>query len=207
MPLLLNALDGILVGNAKIIDDPERGKVLNLDGSGSYVDCGNNWLFDITGSITVSAWVKVGKFDKQWQAIVTKGDTAWRLQRDKGESFIEFACSGVNVSGARLGNLSGSANVNDGKWHHIVGKYDGSNIYLYVDGSLDGSKKASGYMRAHNFPVYVGENAEKRGRCWNGLIDDVRIYSYALSEEEIRALYEETAAKPEAVGNTSSEDP
>jgi len=37
--------------------------------------------------------------------------------------------------------------------------------------------------------VLIGENAQLPGREWNGLIDEVRIYSYALSEAEIKAVY------------------
>jgi len=37
--------------------------------------------------------------------------------------------------------------------------------------------------------LLIGENFHRPGREWNGLIDDVRIYSYALSEEQIKAIY------------------
>jgi hypothetical protein len=53
-------------------------------------------------------------------------------------------------------------------------------------------------INTNAWEVLIGENAERPGRFWNGLIDDVRIYSYALSEDEIEALYagkEPTLAK------------
>ncbi len=46
-----------------------------------FVSIPNESQFDITGSITVSAWIRVESFTKSWQAIVTKGDRAWRLHR------------------------------------------------------------------------------------------------------------------------------
>jgi len=54
---------------------------------------------------------------------------------------------------------------------------------------LDKFVDASGLINTDDSPVLIGENAISRGREWNGLIDDVRIYSYALSREEIKALY------------------
>ncbi len=84
-------------------------------------------------------------------------------------------------------------NVNDGMWHHVAGVYDGWRIALFVDGQLDASCEASGQMQVNDYPVVIGDNAEKRGRQWNGLIDDVRIYSYALSPDEITALHAMTA--------------
>jgi hypothetical protein len=53
---------------------------------------------------------------------------------------------------------------------------------------LDVKSKAAGTINTNDYPVYIGENAEQTGRFWNGLIDDVRIYNYALSEDEIKAL-------------------
>jgi len=187
-----NALNGKLIGDAKIVADSEKGNVLSLDDSGDYVDFGDNPAFDIIGSITLSCWIKVNKFDKGWQAIVTKGDTAWRLQRAADSNSIEFACTGAATYDPNLsswGSIYGKADVNDGRWHHIAGVYDGTKIYLYMDGVLDNSEEAAGFIKTNQFPVLIGENAESKERYWNGLIDDVRIYNCALSEAEIKALY------------------
>jgi beta-galactosidase len=98
--------------------------------------------------------------------------------------------------------MRGKRGVNDGKWHHIVGVYDGNKIYLYVDGEIDVSTTTTGSIDRNGREVLIGENAERPGRFWNGLIDDVRIYSYALSEAEIKALY----AGKEPPRNKESED-
>jgi len=152
------------------------------------VDIGKDQSFDITNQITISAWIKVNAFDREWQTIVAKGDRAWRLQRNWGENTLEFACSGLVVPGTGWGQIFGSTNVNDGHWHHVAGVYDQEKLYLYIDGSLDASAEVSGTIRVNDEPVYIGENAQMPNRFWNGLIDDVRIYSYALSTEEISAI-------------------
>jgi WD40 repeat protein len=184
-----NDLYGKLIGDAHIVSDPERGNVLSLDGNGDYVDFGNNSAFNILGSITVTAWIKPRAFDEPWQAIINKGDSSWRLQRYQEKGSVEFACTGLNVTGTKWGNVWGTVDVNDGKWHHIVGAYNGTKIHLYIDGMLDKSLDASGFTNTNEFSVMVGENPEQRGRYWNGLIDDVRMYSYALSENEVKEVY------------------
>jgi hypothetical protein len=78
--------------------------------------------------------------------------------------------------------------VDDGQWHHAAGVYDGQTLSLYVDGVHDVSTKAAGRIRESDKAVLIGENAEKPGRFWNGLIDDVRIYSYGLTAQEVAAL-------------------
>ena len=184
-----SGLDGRLVGSAHIISDVARGNVLSLDGEGDYVDCGNDLRFDITGEITISVWFKVNKFDKPWQTIIAKGDTAWRLQRNRDTDNIEFSCTGLDVPSDQWSSVRGKREVNDGKWHYSVGVYDGEKICLYVDGELDVSAEATGRINTNSREVLIGENAEEPGRFWNGLIDDVRIYSYTLNEAEIKILY------------------
>jgi len=165
---------------------------LLFDGKGDYVHMANESSFDFTGEVTVAAWIKVNRFDREWQAIVTKGDSAWRLQRHQDTAAIEFACSGLQIpSGSPYGGLYGNKAVNDGKWHHVAGVYDGEKMYIYIDGVVDVSQPASGAIATNDHPVFIGENVEMNNRFWNGLIDDVRVYNYALSEGRITALYNE----------------
>jgi serine/threonine protein kinase len=183
-----NGLHGKLIGDAKIISDPERGNVLSLDGDGDYVDCGNKPAFDIIGSITITAWIKVNAFNKDWQAIVTKGDSAWRLSSIQNETRIHFAVT----NGPPGCYVNGNTLIPTNEWHHVCGTYDGTKIRLYTDGIEDSASPVvyTGGITTNNYPVYIGENAEWTGRCcWNGLIDDVRIYNYALSEAEVKNLY------------------
>lgn len=180
-----NGLHSILKGTATIILDAEREFVLSLNGAGDYVDCGNDPLFDITNSITVTSWIKVDVFDKEWQAVVTKGDSAWRLHRWSDSRKMAFFCT---TPGGGYLRANGTVNVSDGQWHHVAGVYDGSKINLYVDGVLDKSEAASGAINTNAFPVLIGENAERTERFWSGLIDDVRIYDNELNAAEIAVL-------------------
>jgi hypothetical protein len=182
-----NAHNGTLLGDTSWVDGID-GDALAFDGDGDYVDIGKDQSFDITNQITISAWIKVSAFDREWQTIVAKGDRAWRLQRNWGESTLEFACSGLVVPGTDWGQIYGNTDVNDGHWHHVAGVYDEEKLYLYIDGSLDASAEAPGTIRVNDEAVYIGENSQMPNRFWNGLIDDVRIYSYALSTEEISEI-------------------
>jgi WD40 repeat protein/serine/threonine protein kinase len=181
-----NGLHGTLIGNAQIFDDPERGKVLSLDGTDGYVDCGNNWAFNITGSLTVSAWIKVNQFDGDYNAIISKGEGAWRLLRHGSTDHIQFAASGI--SNNVWGYIAGTVNVYDGQWHHLVGVYDGKAISMYIDGTLNVSEEATGHILMDDTPVFIGAD-DIEERHWNGLIDSVRVYSYALSAERISEIY------------------
>lgn len=182
-----NGHDGVLIGDTAWIDG-HIGGALVFDGNEDFVEIADSNDWNIVNQITVSAWIKVDAFDKQWQAIVSKGDRSWRLQRNSGEKSLEFACSGLIIPGNRWGAVHGKAGIVDGQWHHAAGVYNGEEISLYIDGKLDVSAQASGKIRVNDKGVLIGENSEKRGRFWIGAIDDVRIYSYGMTAQEVAAL-------------------
>ncbi|MBN2271847.1 MAG: DUF2092 domain-containing protein [Sedimentisphaerales bacterium] len=167
------------------------GSALEFGSDGGYIEITDSNDFAVTRRITVSAWIKTDKIVRQWQAIVTKGDRSWRLQGSRNGYALEFSASGLLIPGNRWGSLYGVTDVNDGNWHHVAGVYDGEKIYLYIDGRVDSVKPASGGIRLDDRQVRIGDNAQHPGRYWNGLIDDVRIYSYGMSPEEVAALAEE----------------
>ncbi|MHC4539925.1 MAG: protein kinase domain-containing protein [Planctomycetota bacterium] len=177
---------GTLMGDAHIASDPERGNVLSLDGKGDCLDCGNNPLLHITGSITCSLWLKARVPEEDWEFLLQVDE--WYLSVDKNGT--EFG--GTFKKGAQDAMWiwsQGSADVNDGKWHHVVGTHDGTKMCVYVDGVLVDFETRGGNAVACNDPVYIGGWPHSKFQ-WNGLIDDVRIYSYALTPEEVKILYE-----------------
>ena len=171
---------------------PTGGKVggaVALDGDGDYLEVPDESAFDFTCGVTVAAWVKADALDKPYQAIVTKGEWAWRIQRNEETSTLEFACSGVRIPSEHpYGPLYGTREITLGQWHHVAGVYDGKRMSLYIDGTLDTSQEASGPISVDDDPVLIGENADERERFWTGQIDDVRVYNYGLSDEDVAAL-------------------
>jgi hypothetical protein len=186
-----NGLHGKLMGDAKIVVDSERGHVLELDGLGDYVECAVDTRFNLVHELTVSAWIKVNVFDKSWQFIL--GGAGCSLARSQMTDQLNFGVRGPYMYKSNwLSALMGSKPVDDGQWHHITGVYDGTMMYQYVDGDLDDVAPATGQITTGDKPSFIGgyptTNAG-RSRDWNGWIDDVRIYNYALSAAEVEALY------------------
>jgi hypothetical protein len=165
------------------------GGAIALDGNGAYLEVADESAFDAMAGVTVAAWIQVASFDKPWQAIVTKGEGAWRIQRNNETSTLEFACTGVgNSANSEYGSLFGQKTIALGEWHHIAGVYDGKKMYLYVDGVLDAAQDAWGPIGVDDNPVLIGENGQVRNRFYHGLIDDIRVYNFGLTEARVRRL-------------------
>jgi len=185
-------LTGDVVGRAVWVPDQGRiGGALEFDGRTTFVDCGRAPEFDFSGGMTVAAWIKVRDFNRTWQAIVTKGETAWRLQRQQNSGMVTFSFNtGAEVKSGDQGlvSLVSKTKVDDGQWHHLVGVSDGHRAALYVDGELEDSAEARPIAQ-NSAPMRIGSNAAALGRGFNGWIADVRLYGYGLSEADVKALY------------------
>jgi len=179
------------------------GVVVHLNGTeiATNMPCGS-------GSMTVAAWVKIRKFDKNWLTVISKGDT-WNLNViPYGWDVIprsEISTASFRFKHSGMDRVYGNTTVEIGKWYQIAGVCDGKEIYLYVNGKLDAFCGNTGMMRTRDYPVVIGENWENAHHEFNGLIDDVCIYSYPLGAAEVEALYRGDGPAPvERPGRTAS---
>ena len=79
-----------------------------------------------------------------------------------------------------------STAIGAGSWAHLVGVFDGNNIYLYLNGVIVANQNAVSM-------VYNGTNTFSIGHTFvsyfHGSIDDVRVYNRALTPADVTALY------------------
>jgi len=177
-----NNHNGTVVGQATWTQG-RIGGAIDLNGHDNFVRIADKPAFDFAGNATVACWVRMRSVPAKWMAIVTKGDTAWRLSTLESEMKFHFGVK--NWEGAFVNSAT---TVSANEWHHVAGVYDGNAVKLYLDGTLDATAPWNEGIGRNNFDVLIGENAEQKGRGFDGLIDDVRVYNYALSDNEIKAL-------------------
>ena len=85
-----------------------------------------------------------------------------------------------------------TALYNDGKWHHVVFVLSGGNtITNYIDGSSSNANndQSSGTVSSFSNTSNVRIGNDYDGEYFNGNVDDVRIYSTALTASEVSNLY------------------
>ena len=140
--------------------------------------------FNFAGGFSLETWIKVDQFNSPYQAILTKGDSAWRLQRDAANNTLAFDTTGLTPM-----SLTGRTPVNDTRWHHVVAVYDGQAKYLYVDGYLDAWQTVTGKPNTNDRLVAIGGNVDYPDRAFNGWLDEVSIYARGLSQFEVLQHY------------------
>lgn len=85
-----------------------------------------------------------------------------------------------------------------GHWHHIAGVCEGMTLKVYIDGALKGTSTVDGRVNLSVTSKWtLGRNEEFPGqRVFNGYIDGAKVFTEALTEEEIRSLYRSSGAPP-----------
>jgi len=113
-----------------------------------------------------------------WQAIIYKGLDNFFMAEAAG-----FLTSGF-TSGGNVKQVVAPARYTEGVLLHVATVYDGMNLIIYQNGTQIASAVASGTLAVVNSPVEFGGSAQDQG--WiNGRIDDVRLYTRALTLAEI----------------------
>jgi prepilin-type N-terminal cleavage/methylation domain-containing protein len=130
-------------------------------------------------TITVAQWAKIGAIKDR---LVNRGwcsSMGWLSHVTLG--------FGVNDStGCAVQYWVSYGSLNSGQWYYLVGVFDGSKVYSYVNGNLMNQRNAPGVnLNINNYGVTLMENSD-------GLLDDVRIYNRALSATEVKNMYSAT---------------
>ena len=183
-----NNLTGAIVG-ATWTTAGRYGNGLSFNGTSNYVDLGNPTALQLTGSMTIEAWVKAAANPADDGQIVAKSDgTGWQFKTSPDTGPHTF---GVGVSGT-TGPITQrySTTVRAlGTWYHVAGVYDATagTLSTYVNGVLDNGTLRSPIPAAQvNQNVNVNIGRRTGGFYFNGVIDEVRIYDRALSAAEIQ---------------------
>ena len=166
--------------------DGKFGKALKLNGQDDWVTVPHADILTVDESITVMAWINAerhkGPNDQRWQGIVAKGNNP------RSYSFYtEFPseCLHLSVGGGSVCDKKIALN----EWVHVVAQVDGGTTHKYwVNGENAGEfgGKNNPPGAADTADVLVGKTHEGN-REFLGLIDEVRIWNRALSEDEVLA--------------------
>ena len=186
--------DGAITGTPKWADGI-AGQGLECDGKVT-IDCGMDKSLDIPKNITTSFWINPG---------VTIDDTGSRLNiiyMHWGPMFAFNTGWGAKKSALTYWYdgptpkptiHSDTAVWEKGEWYYIVGTYDGAVSRLYVNAVEEASIDCTG-------DILERDQALKVGAGYVGVIDEVKLYSTALSVQQINDNFDNPTAAVDAAG-------
>ena len=187
------------------------GNAITLDGVNDYVNLGNPAALQLTGSMTVSAWVYASAFPVDDAAVVSK-----RTSSEVGFQLDLTVDTGPRTIGFKLTNSSGGQMFRYGAtalqlntWYYVTGVYDAANqtLNVYLNGQLDngalqGTVTSSQQNSTAN--VNIGGRPSTTSFEFNGRIDDVRIADHALTQDQIQTNMTTSLSAPDNIAPTVS---
>lgn len=199
--------DGTIKGGITFVDGIKgRAMYVNNTGSqagsdsneaGQYVDLGKNLTFG-KDDFTISLWMKTDDHGSSNSAIL--GNKNYANGSNQGFAIGNF--TGASYGPDVRANFSGTGTsrveikeikANDDAWHHLAVVFDrDGEMTVY----LDGARSSSVSMASHagktvdtGLPVILGAGGNKKNGMSRCALDEVRMYTRALSAAEIGGLY------------------
>lgn len=199
--------DATMHGKA-VLDQGKIGQALSLNGSSSYVQLPAGIVSDLE-EITITAWVKVN-FNSTWSRVFDfgSGTSNWMfLTLHDHTGLTRFATLKQGGQEYVMNGPAYALTSQSLEWHHLALTIKERTYSLYIDG-----QQAASASNMQNLPTHLGHTAHNYiGKSqfaadpyFNGRIDDFRIYSRALSDNEIVALVTEPMDEEQLITYTAN---
>ena len=178
--------NGTLIGNTNQAAGKIR-EALLFDGDGDVVNTNIRPNEIDSTPVSFFAWVKIASgaaVDGRQKIFSGYAGGADRWDFEYISDKLRFAAYGAGVTAV------GATTLNEDTWYHVGFVWTpGQDVKLYFNGAEDGSNAVSNSSLDVGVSFHIGGRAGLSEKEWEGLIDDVRIYNRALTEEEITQLY------------------
>ena len=209
--------DGEFIGEPEPVFAPDRngdaGAAASFDGIDDYVSLQQNAGLPLTAhnAFTIAMWVR-GPVGQRDMRIFSEGSTTSNTPLFNLGTHNQGANGALDAyirdnGGARLNHTYSTSMVFDDTWHHIAWVDNNGQVVLYVDGVVDGTNFS--YTRGPmdvNTTTIGGILRANPSHHWRGEIDDVRLYNYALREEEVAEIFEPGGVVAEICDNNRDDD-
>jgi Concanavalin A-like lectin/glucanases superfamily len=184
--------------NMSTTTTPAPGKIsqaLNFDGTDdSVVVTADGTALDFDGgtAVSISAWVYIDSYEATVPNIrnIAGRDTGFPAQYllrlgDSGtQNRIQWV---VGTAPTNENKLFATGTVGLNQWYHVVGTWDGTTQTIYING-VGNSQALSGVFTTTATAFRIG-TLNSANRFFDGKIDDVHVYNRALSDAEVKQLY------------------
>ncbi len=158
---------------------------LSFDGVDDYVDCGTNPELNITGDITVEAWIYLNGPLTIFERIIEKDwATSYFLGGKYGLNGLAFSMDANNSSANVVETASNVLSQN--VWIHVAGTWDGATLRIFINGEEAASKPWSVTVDGSTNSTKLGKFYGPDNNFFKGYMDEVRIWSEARTAQQLR---------------------
>ena len=163
------------------------GRAFSFNGIDEYVAIANSPSLNISGPITVEAWINRTTTGLQNAVLEKYGPSSggYALRVGANDRVLFYTLD----TGYDGSVVSGSTAILSNTWYHIAGLWDGTNLQVYVNGHIDGTVNSTRNPKMGTTGVRIAARGDDGSTPFGGLLDELRVYNRALAPAEIQAIY------------------
>ncbi|MBD3185098.1 hypothetical protein GF312_22645 [Candidatus Poribacteria bacterium] len=175
-----NGHNGELMEEAQWVDG-KFGKALDFGPGGGYIVVPDDDQLDLSEAVTIMGWFKLNEPIAGQRRLLSKNDSIFLLFDFGAADSLDFLVKPDNA-------FVESATVFEvGEWYHFAGTYDGDALRMYINGVMEGETPGVPPMAVSDLDLWIGADDWQAGiTTFPGVLDEIRIYSVALDENEIK---------------------
>lgn len=179
-----NGHTGTLTGTTSTTG--HAGQARNFNGTTDHIDAPTPGTLSMTGDMTISLWANFAV------DVSSQPTFAGLCTCDPSPFNFGLRCVGgvlqLILNGSQVCSIAG-ASISTSTWHHLVFMFGSRGARLYLDGTLASSDATTSVLGSTSEPIIIGLDFQPGfGRTFNGAIDEVKMFSRALTDAEITAL-------------------
>lgn len=182
--------DGIV--NGAILTNDRFGRAASayaFNGATASIVVPNDTGLNFRNAMSVNLWMKVADFYAgREQYVISHGNwqNRWKLSLSPSTNKIRFT---VKNAIGQTKDLDSEASMVRDSSYNVTCVFSGSELEIYVNGLLDAFTPFSGLMNTTTVAMTIAQSLPgETNYNFNGTLDDIRIYNYALSLQEIASL-------------------
>jgi hypothetical protein len=154
-----------------------------------------------TSQMTLEAWVNVRSLSPSMQGIAGSWDDLSGNHRTS-MLWIQNGQLAFYLShtGSDFPNVVSTTKVQTNEWYHVAGVFDGTTMFLYVNGVLEAKVNSPGGIATNSLPFNIGSVNGGGGstKFINGQIANLRLWNVALSQSQILANMNQEITGPQS---------
>lgn len=161
-----------------------------FDGVNDRISVPSASILNVEDAITVSTWFNADQLPDRESFIISHG--SWQ-NRWKISIIPERRIRWTINSTSTIRDLDSDLNLEEDRFYHVAATYDGKLMLLYLNGKLQSYKELSGKIRKTSLDFLIGQMLPGDANYnFRGVIDEVKVFNYALTPEAVENLYNES---------------
>ncbi len=173
-----------------------------FNGGAQHIEVKNTPMLNFQDGITLSLWCKPNLAADKETFLLSHGSwqNRWKLSITPSGN-LRWTINTLNS----IVDLDTDFILKTDSIYHIVATYDGETMMLFVNDQINTFKTQTGKIRSTSLPLLIGQMLPTDANYnFKGIIDEIRIYDYALNPVEVEKLYQQSITTK--VNNTSLAD-